>query len=250
MKKSVLLFLLSSLLYFQSHAQIPAGLVFRNETYDFGEFGMGGENLTALFICDNTSSDSIAIESISSSCACIKTEYSKGKIPPGGCGYVTAMVSTKENPGNFERNIFVISRNGIRKLTMKGTESARERIKTSIKWGQTIVDAGIIPASSTKELKIKFTNKGGVPYLLGGIVQEGGNFTPKVDYTDTIPCKQNGKFLFYNRIIRPEENGVIVVTLDNKTGHPPKGKVYTTLVIWGSCKEANPMRIPVKAIFK
>ncbi len=96
---------------------------FKDTIINFGTINMG-EKTNILFEFTNTGSKPLYLTEVKPGCGCTVANYSKGAIPAGGKGTITASFdSNKSHPGTVAKNIFVTSNtsNGItHTLTFNG----------------------------------------------------------------------------------------------------------------------------------
>ena len=96
---------------------------FRDTIINFGTINMG-EKTDILFEFTNTGSKPLYLTEVKPGCGCTVANYSKGAIPAGGKGTITASFdSNKSHPGTVAKNVFVTANtsNGItHTLTFNG----------------------------------------------------------------------------------------------------------------------------------
>ena len=96
---------------------------FRDTIINFGTINMG-EKTDILFEFTNTGSKPLYLTEVKPGCGCTVANYSKGAIPAGGKGTITASFdSNKSHPGTVAKNVFVTANtsNGItHTLTLNG----------------------------------------------------------------------------------------------------------------------------------
>ncbi len=105
--------------------QRPAGphFAFESTEYDFGDIAHSLPKVECRFTFTNDGTAPLVITRILTSCSCVKTDYNKRPIPPGGQGeiVVTYEVNKKES-GVFYKVIEVYSNSTDRRnnLIVKG----------------------------------------------------------------------------------------------------------------------------------
>ncbi|MEI6263750.1 MAG: DUF1573 domain-containing protein [Sphingobacteriia bacterium] len=96
---------------------------FKDTIINFGTINMG-EKTNILFEFTNTGSKPLYLTEVKPGCGCTVADYTKGAIPAGGKGNITASFdSNKSHPGTVAKNIFVTANtsNGItHTLTFNG----------------------------------------------------------------------------------------------------------------------------------
>jgi len=90
---------------------------------DNHSFGTVAEGPTADFEFQfkNTGKEPIVIQRVQASCGCTTPSYTKEPIAPGKTGIVKASYNTLGRPGEFNKNLTVISNAGTKVLTITGT---------------------------------------------------------------------------------------------------------------------------------
>ena len=82
------------------------------QTVHFGTINMG-EKTRILFEFSNTGKLPLFLTEVKPGCGCTVAEYTKGAIPAGGKGTITAEFdSNKAHPGTVSKNIFVTANTG------------------------------------------------------------------------------------------------------------------------------------------
>ena len=100
-----------------------AEILFRNMTCDLGEVSRKSKDLVHEFRFVNDGTTPLVILSATTSCSCIKTDYSRKPIAPGDEGTIKmTLESRKMEPGVFHRVIQVRSNavSGVKLLTVQG----------------------------------------------------------------------------------------------------------------------------------
>ena len=100
-----------------------AHLKFERTEYDFGEVSRKGENKICCFKFVNDGTEPLVILSATTSCSCLKTEFSRKPVAVGESGEIRLVLESKKvDKGVFRRVIQVTSTSvgGTEILTIKG----------------------------------------------------------------------------------------------------------------------------------
>lgn len=100
-----------------------AVLLFEAKKYDFGSLKIKSTpTITVDFEFTNIGNEPLVILSADVSCSCLSADYIKKPIPPGEKGKVTIRVDTKDQPGEFNKSVFIKSNavNDLELLRIKG----------------------------------------------------------------------------------------------------------------------------------
>lgn len=81
---------------------------FDSEMHDFGRLS-GGENISYSFHFRNTGDADLIISSASATCGCTVADYPRGRIAPGGEGYVTVTFKSAGKSGQQYQEVTVVS---------------------------------------------------------------------------------------------------------------------------------------------
>ncbi len=92
---------------------------FDNEEHNFGTIEEGAE-AKHVFKFVNYSKEPIVIQSARASCGCTTPSYSKEPVKPGATGTITAVYSTKNRPGSFNKTVTVSTNMGNKILKISG----------------------------------------------------------------------------------------------------------------------------------
>ena len=108
-----------------SKAQVKEGahLKFEQMEYDFGEVSRRGENRSCVFRFVNDGTEPLVIISATTTCSCLKAEFSRKPIAVGEGGQVKLTVESKKvDKGIFHRVVQIRSTSvgGTEILTIKG----------------------------------------------------------------------------------------------------------------------------------
>ncbi|MCX6330819.1 MAG: DUF1573 domain-containing protein [Bacteroidia bacterium] len=97
--------------------------------HDFGTFKEEAGKQTFDFIVTNAGNAPLVIQNIVASCGCTTPEWTKGPIPAGGTGKITAIYDPKDRPGQFNKtlSVYTNSKPEIIVLTIKGEVIAHEK---------------------------------------------------------------------------------------------------------------------------
>jgi hypothetical protein len=97
--------------------------------HDFGTFKEEAGKQTFDFIVTNAGNAPLVIQNIVASCGCTTPEWTKGPIPAGGTGKITAIYDPKDRPGQFNKtlSVYTNSKPEIVVLTIKGEVIAHEK---------------------------------------------------------------------------------------------------------------------------
>ena len=83
-------------------------IVFDEDMHDFGRLS-AGENISYSFHFRNTGNADLVISSTSATCACTVADYPKGRIAPGGEGYVTVTFKSAGKSGQQFQEVTVVT---------------------------------------------------------------------------------------------------------------------------------------------
>ena len=90
-----------------SETKMPV-MSFDSEMHDFGRLS-GGENISYSFHFRNTGDADLIISSASATCGCTVADYPRGRIAPGGEGYVTVTFKSAGKAGQQYQEVVVVS---------------------------------------------------------------------------------------------------------------------------------------------
>ena len=88
-------------------AKMPV-IVFDSESHDFGRLS-AGETISYSFHFRNTGSADLVISGTSATCGCTVADYPKGRIAPGGEGYVTVTFKSAGKVGQQFQEVTVVT---------------------------------------------------------------------------------------------------------------------------------------------
>ena len=100
-----------------------AHLQFEQTEYDFGEISRKGDNRSCAFRFVNDGAEPLVILSATTTCSCLKTEFSRKPIAAGESGEIRLILESKKMDKGMLRRIVQIKSNsvgGIEILTIKG----------------------------------------------------------------------------------------------------------------------------------
>lgn len=81
---------------------------FDSEMHDFGRLS-AGENVSYSFHFRNTGNSDLIISGCSATCGCTVADYPKGRVAPGGDGYVTVTFKSAGKSGQQFQEVTVVS---------------------------------------------------------------------------------------------------------------------------------------------
>jgi hypothetical protein len=83
-------------------------LTFDSDMHDFGRLS-AGENISYSFHFRNTGNADLIISNTSATCGCTVADYPKGRIAPGGEGYVTVTFKSAGKAGQQYQEVTIVS---------------------------------------------------------------------------------------------------------------------------------------------
>lgn len=83
-------------------------LTFDSDMHDFGRLS-AGENISYSFHSRNTGDADLIISNTSATCGCTVADYPKGRIAPGGEGYVTVTFKSAGKAGQQYQEVTIVS---------------------------------------------------------------------------------------------------------------------------------------------
>ena len=83
-------------------------LTFDSDMHDFGRLS-AGENISYSFHFRNTGTADLIISNTSATCGCTVADYPKGRIAPGGEGYVTVTFKSAGKAGQQYQEVTIVS---------------------------------------------------------------------------------------------------------------------------------------------
>ena len=118
MKKLLFVF---AFLFVATFANAQGVIKFKTETHDFGKVEEGVQ-AAYTFEFTNTGTAPVVISNAQPSCGCTTPDWTKEPVMPGKTGFVKASFNSSGRPGNFNKNITVISNSETPQiaLTIKG----------------------------------------------------------------------------------------------------------------------------------
>lgn len=110
------------LLPFYLSAQNKAVMVFQRTVNDFGTIREADGKVEYDFVFVNKGKIPVIIKNVKSSCGCTAPQWTKRPILPGKSGYIKAVFSPDNRPGNFDKTLTVYSNaeRSVRVLRIKG----------------------------------------------------------------------------------------------------------------------------------
>lgn len=112
-------------------------LQFKETRHDFGTMKEDGGRKTYEFVFRNEGNGPLVIANAAPSCGCTTPEWTREPIPPGGSGYVRAIMDPMNMPGPFRKTISVHSNSAPSPvvLIIEGNITPREKtIEESYTW--------------------------------------------------------------------------------------------------------------------
>lgn len=92
---------------YDSTEKMPV-MTFDSEAHDFGRLS-SGEIISYSFHFRNTGTADLVINSTSATCGCTVADYPKGRVEPGGEGYVTVTFKSAGKSGQQYQEVTVVS---------------------------------------------------------------------------------------------------------------------------------------------
>jgi Protein of unknown function (DUF1573) len=115
------LFFAFAFLFVASFANAQGVIKFKTESHDFAKVEEGVQ-ATYTFEFTNTGTAPVVISNAQPSCGCTTPDWTKEPVMPGKTGFVKAVYNSQGRPGNFNKNITVVSNSETPQiaLTIKG----------------------------------------------------------------------------------------------------------------------------------
>jgi Protein of unknown function (DUF1573) len=115
------LFFAFAFLFVASFANAQGVIKFKTESHDFAKIEEGVQ-ATYTFEFTNTGTAPVVISNAQPSCGCTTPDWTKEPVMPGKTGFVKAVYNSQGRPGNFNKNITVVSNSETPQiaLTIKG----------------------------------------------------------------------------------------------------------------------------------
>lgn len=92
---------------FDTAEKMPV-IMFDSDIHDFGRLS-AGENISYSFHFRNTGTADLIISNCSATCGCTVADYPKGRIAPGGEGYVTVTFKSAGKSGQQFQEVTVLT---------------------------------------------------------------------------------------------------------------------------------------------
>jgi hypothetical protein len=121
---SLILFLFITVINAQ---QRTAHISFRRMVYDFKTIKEIKGPASTVFSFINTGSVPVTLQNVTASCGCTTPEYTKSPVMPGDSGFVKATYDPTGRPGNFSKEITVLSNADNSPITLKITGNVEPR---------------------------------------------------------------------------------------------------------------------------
>ncbi len=165
--------------------------------YDFGDVKIGSD-VKPVIRLSNKTDKRFLIESVSSSCGCMKTSLNKTEIRPGETGNLTITFDTKRFMGARSASIHVLF------AEPKGREvklSARVNIRNLVCEPEEIVFSGQATDAVPLSRQISLKRRGSPFWKVKSITSSSGFLTAKLN-----ECKINGSVVNYSieAILKPD----------------------------------------------
>ena len=118
MKKLLFVF---AFLFVATFANAQGVIKFKTESHDFGKVEEGVQ-AAYTFEFTNTGTAPVVISNAQPSCGCTTPDWTREPVMPGKTGFVKASFNSSGRPGNFNKNITVVSNSETPQiaLTIKG----------------------------------------------------------------------------------------------------------------------------------
>lgn len=129
MKRILLLFCLSGLLFPLNSQTVQPKISFDNTEHDFGKFKESDGKVTYKFEFVNAGGTDLIVQNVTASCGCTAPRWTREPVPPGGKGFVAATYNPAGRPGSFRKYVTVISNSnpGSVRLTIIGEVEPKPR---------------------------------------------------------------------------------------------------------------------------
>lgn len=92
---------------YNSEVSMPV-MTFDSDVHDFGRLS-AGESISYSFHFRNSGNADLVISSTSATCGCTVADYPKGRIAPGGEGYITVTFKSAGKSGQQFQEVTVVS---------------------------------------------------------------------------------------------------------------------------------------------
>ncbi len=114
--------LMATLLLMAVAAMAQPSICWLETEHDFGSFSDSLKTVTCQMRFVNTGDEPVVITQVKSSCGCTAAEYPRTPIAPGDTSAVELLYSSRNIPGEFEKNVWVYTNGNPSKttLTVKG----------------------------------------------------------------------------------------------------------------------------------
>ncbi|MCS7153104.1 MAG: DUF1573 domain-containing protein [Bacteroidia bacterium] len=185
-----------------------AQITFDKTEHDFGEI-IEGPPAVYTFTFKNTSSKPVKLTSVKASCGCTTPSWTQDPVPPGGTGQVQASYDTKGRPGNFVKTITVQHDADDKPiiLTIKGVvknsnqpQDKYSEVDANLAWTKRRESFGHVKSDQTPSLTFEVKNIGQTP----------------VEFIEGIDLKPMFKLSFSPKVLAPNQEGKVIITLDGK----------------------------------
>ncbi|MDP4184274.1 MAG: DUF1573 domain-containing protein [Bacteroidota bacterium] len=190
-------------------AQDRGKVVFNTPKHDFGTVREEGGVVSCNFHFKNAGKIPLVINNVIASCGCTTPEWSKAPIPPGGKGFIRVSYNPLNRPGNFNKEVRVLSNaeNSVVVLTINGNVLERSRGISEIYPRQ-------MGPVRMKSNYVSFTN-----ILDHQVKSEVVEFFNDSNHPVTIAVKNSPAYItakMKSGVVKPQSKGYMVVTFDAK----------------------------------
>lgn len=180
------------------------------DTWDFGTIKEDGGSVSHTFTFTNTGAKPLVIEKVATSCGCTVPKASKEPILPGKTGTVEITYDPAGRPGQFEREIIVLSndRENRNTITITGNVTPRPRqisddypveVGSGLLAERSTSALGYVGRGKTKSVTINCYNNGNQPLTLG------------IAYDKPVPYF---RVSLVPAVVAPKTVGVMTITYD------------------------------------
>lgn len=207
-------------LYAQSSSS--SALMFNRCTHDFGHIDEDGGVVSCLFEATNTSSSTIDIISITTTCGCTTAKYDNTSISPGGHFTFEASFNPINRPGRLDKLIFV--------KTSDATEEIRLNIIGYVNPRERTIDE-LYPFDMGGGLRLKSN------FHAFGYLEHGKELTEYIGYTNT------SKRAIEVQVIHEQRSGMLQLSLPEHIEANASGDISLRYAIgnesqyYGTCRD-------------
>lgn len=191
-----------------SGAILWAQITFEKTEHDFGEI-LEGPPAVYTFTFKNTGTKPVKLTSVKASCGCTTPSWTQDPVPPGGTGQVQASYDTKGRPGHFVKTItvqhdaseqpIILTIKGVVKTSNQPQDKYAE-VDGNLGWTKRRESFGHVKSDQNPSLTFEVKNIGQVP----------------VEFVEGIELKPMFKLSFSPKVLAPNQEGKVIITLDGK----------------------------------